>query len=67
MSDQSNSPLTDEHCECLDRVISRSNQLLTLAQQCKDCGWDVSAPIEALQEQLQRARLTKAKFFPNRP
>lgn len=57
--------LTKEHCACLDRVITRTTELLQLAQQCTDCGWDVAAPVEALLEQLNLAKNTKAKFFPN--
>ena len=71
MQDQMNSPakhsLGDEECKCLDRVLERTPELLKLAKQCQDCGWDVSTALEALSEQHEIARKAKAAFFPNRP
>jgi len=59
-------PLTDEHCQCLDRVLETVPKALELAAACTDCGWDVSEQARVLKEQLEMARKAKAKFFPNR-
>jgi hypothetical protein len=71
MPDQMQSPvqhsLGDEECACLNRVLARTPELLQLAKTCTDCGWDVSAATEALNEQHEIARKAKAAFFPNRP
>lgn len=67
MAKKQASPLTQEHCDCLNRVIERTQSAIDLAQQCSDCGWDTSAVQEALQEQLDMARKAKANFFPGQP
>jgi len=59
--------LSDAEYDCLDRVLRRTPDLLQLAKDCEDCGWDVSAARQALEEQHELARKAKAKFFPNRP
>lgn len=60
-------PLTDEHCNCLDRVLDSVPKALELARACTDCGWDVSDQIRILEEQLRMAQKAKQTFFPNRP
>jgi hypothetical protein len=59
--------LTDEHCDCLNRVLQRTPALNDLAHKCEQCGWDVSAAKETLQEQMNIARKAKQVFFPNNP
>lgn len=66
MANQQTSPLGDEECKCLDRVLERTPNLIKLAQDCENCGWDVSAAKETLQEQQDMARKAKATFFPNK-
>ena len=58
--------LGDEECACLDRVLARTPALIQLAQQCENCGWDVSSARAALEEQQAIATKAKATFFPNR-
>lgn len=60
-------PLRQCDCDTLTQAIERGNNALQLALACKDCGWDVDAYIGKLQEQLDLAMKTKAKFFRNQP
>lgn len=60
-------PLSDDDCARINAVLERTPQLLQLALTCQECGWDVSAAQEALQEQLDIATKAKAAFFPDRP
>jgi hypothetical protein len=60
-----NEILTQPDCDCLDRVLRRSTDALSAAQAFKECGWDVDVYIAKLQEQLDLATRTKAKFFPH--
>jgi hypothetical protein len=55
-----------DDCKCLDRVLERTPALLELANTCQNCGWDVSAALDALSEQHAIAQKAKAAFFPNR-
>jgi hypothetical protein len=54
-------------CDALNRVLQRSADALALGLACKECGWDVDVYISKLQEQIDIATKTKAKFFPNQP
>ena len=58
--------LGDEECACLDRVLQRTPAIVELARKCEDCGWDVSAARQTLEEQLSIATKAKATFFPDR-
>lgn len=58
-------PLSDADCQKINAVLERTPALLQLAQTCQECGWDVSAAQQALQEQLDIATKAKAAFFPN--
>jgi hypothetical protein len=58
-------PMRQCDCDALDRVLRRNTDALTLALACKDCGWEVDAYIAKLQEQLDVAAKSKAKFFPH--
>lgn len=61
-------PLTDEHCNCLNRVLEQTPPALELAQACIDCGFEFGQQFkERLLEQQRQATLLKAKFFPHRP
>jgi len=66
MPDPAKHNLGDAECDCLNRVLERTPQMLELAKQCQSCGWDVSAAMDALSEQYEIARKAKAAFFPNR-
>jgi hypothetical protein len=59
-------PLSDEHAKALDRVLESITPALELAQQCTDCGWDMSEYIAELKRQQQQATLAKQRFFPMR-
>lgn len=61
-----NSPLTDEHCACLDSVLDSIIKTRDLLRKCKDCGLDVSKAEEETNEQERLARKLKANFFPDR-
>jgi hypothetical protein len=65
MSPQHN--LTQEHCNCLDKVIAATGPALELAKACVDCGWDFSELAAQLQAQLDQANKAKATFFPFNP
>lgn len=60
-------PLTDEHCQICDRILSTIQEPLDVANACIECGF----PAEDLRDQLVRIRDTatklKATFFPHRP
>lgn len=60
-------PLTDEHCECLDKVLQAVPEALELVRTCKDCGLDVAKIEQTLNAQLRMAQRLKAQLFPDRP
>lgn len=59
-------PLTPAHCDCLDRVITKTTEVMKLIQDCSDCGLDFSGALEEAKQQNDLAVKLKAKFFPNR-
>lgn len=59
-------PLSPADCERINAVLQRTPALLQLALTCEECGWDVDAAKQALQEQLDIATKAKAAFFPDR-
>lgn len=67
MAAPSVNPLSDEHCQCLDKVLASVGPALELAKACKDCGLNVDEYEQQLQTQQQIATNLKAKFFPHRP
>lgn len=62
--DNTSSPLTAEHCQCLDTILHSSPQALATAQKCTDCGLDMTDQMNTLKAQMDTAARLKAKFFP---
>jgi hypothetical protein len=61
------SPLSAEHCKCLDQILAATPMALEVAQKCTDCGLDMSDQIAALKSQQETAAKLKATFFPYQP
>lgn len=61
-------PLTDEHCQCANKVLQQTPAYLQLADACIDCGWDFGQQFkDRLLQQQSMAEAIKRNFFRNRP
>lgn len=60
------SPLKDEDCDCLDRVLESVRDTAELIARCKACGLDVAKAQEENERQKALAESLKRNFFPQR-
>ena len=58
--------LTEQDCDCLDRVLTKCPKVREVIEACKEAGLDFSGPLEEINEMERIAAGLKRKFFPNR-
>jgi hypothetical protein len=61
------SPLTQEHCDCLTKAIQSTSNTQQFLDACKRCGLPVDDLIADNQRQRDMAEKLKREFFPNAP
>jgi hypothetical protein len=61
------SPLTQEHCDCLSKAIESAVNTADFLAKCKACGLPVDDLIADNNRQKQQAEAIKAQFFPHAP
>lgn len=60
-------PLSQEHLECLNRVLARCPAAIECARAAVECGWPFEDFLRELEQMQRQAREAKLRFFPHSP
>jgi hypothetical protein len=60
-------PLTQEHCDCIQRVIQSIPNIRETIAACEQCGMTFEQERELLKAQEEFATRVKSAFMPNLP